>query len=238
VTFHTPSSPFVATHTLPPVDRARQPVTAFARRLAICAALYMANPAQAATTTVSTCDEAALRAAVTNAAPGDTLTFTCSGTITLTAAGGGQISIGKNLTIDGSGQSVTISGGGSVGVIEIGTGVTVTLSQLTIADGADGDAGAYGVYGGILNLGTLTLDHSTVSGNTAQCRDRRVSGTGARSTSPPSTITGNTGLSPAIHHVAGTLNNHGQAPISANIGARPTSTRPPARLTQQRDQRR
>lgn len=122
--------------------------------LAICAALFMANPAQAATTTVSPCDEAALRAAVANAAPGDTLTFTCSGTVTLTDAGGGPISIGKNLTIDGSGQSVTISGGGSVGVIKIGTGVTVTLSHLTIVVAAAGSSSPSAVVS-LTGTGTL-----------------------------------------------------------------------------------
>jgi hypothetical protein len=107
-------------------------------------AWLMAIPAHAATTAVSTCDEATLRQTITAAAQGDTATFDCSGTITLTAAGGGPISIDKNLSVDGSGQSVTISGGSSVGVIEVRTGVTVTLSHLASADGAARAAGSEG----------------------------------------------------------------------------------------------
>ena len=82
----------------------------------VVAAWVGAMPAFAASsTTVSTCDESALRAAVAAAAPGDTVDFACGGTITLTAAGGGPIVLDKNLTIDGSGQGVTISGGGRWG---------------------------------------------------------------------------------------------------------------------------
>jgi len=144
--------------------RARLTAIASLGVFVITLAWLMAIPAQAATTAVSTCDEATLRATIGAAAPGDTITFGCSGTVTLTADGGGPISIDKDLTIDGTGQSVTVSGGGSVGVIEVGTGVTVTLSRLAIADG---DAGSYGFYGGILNAGTLNLIQSAVNNNNA-----------------------------------------------------------------------
>jgi hypothetical protein len=72
------------------------------------------------------------------------------------------LSIDKNVTIDGAGApGLTISGGGSVRVLEIDAGTTVTVRNLTLADG-------YGwqLAGGVLNNGALTLDHVTVSGNT------------------------------------------------------------------------
>jgi hypothetical protein len=183
--------------------------------LAICAALLMAMPAHAATSTVAACDEAALRAAVDDATPGDTITFGCSGTITLTAAAGGPIGIAKNLTIDGSGQSVTISGGGSVGVIEVGPGVTVTLRALTIANG-----GGYGIYGGILNAGTLNLVESTVSNNAAPAGTGGIRNWGTLNITG-STITGNSGIVGGVHQFNGTLNIT-ESIFSGNIGATTT----------------
>ena len=51
---------------------------------------------------------------------------------------------------------VTVSGGGTVSVFEVDSGVTATLSGLTISDGraaaGDGDGG------GLQNYGTATLD--------------------------------------------------------------------------------
>jgi predicted outer membrane repeat protein len=106
---------------------------------------------------VSTCNEAGLTAAL---AGGGTVTFTCSGMITLTAT----ITISSNTTVDGSGQSVTISGGGAVGVFSVLMGVTVNLNNLTIASG---NAGNFGHGGGVLNSGTLTVTNCTFSGNSA-----------------------------------------------------------------------
>ena len=62
-----------------------------------------AAPAQAGGV-VDACNETALKAALTG---GGTVTFSCSGTITLTSG----VWIAANTTIDGSGQNVTISGG-------------------------------------------------------------------------------------------------------------------------------
>ena len=78
---------------------------------------------------VSVCDEAHLLAAL---AGGGTVTFSCSGTITLTAT----ITIAADTTIDGSGQTVTISGNHAVRVFTVNSGVTLNLNRLTIADGS------------------------------------------------------------------------------------------------------
>ena len=102
-----------------------------------------------------------LRDAIAAAAPGDTINFSLppASTITLTT---GELLINKNLTIVGPGAtSLTISGNNNSHVFQIGVGITVDMSGLTISNGK-GSGG-----GGIVNLGTLTITNSTVSGNTA-----------------------------------------------------------------------
>ena len=111
------------------------------------------TPAQAGGI-VSVCDEANLLAAL---AGGGTVTFNCSGTITLTAT----ITIAADTTIDGSGQSVTISGNHAVRVFTVNAGVTLNLDRLTVAGGSAATGG------GIYNSGTLTVSNSTFAGNSA-----------------------------------------------------------------------
>ena len=101
---------------------------------------------------VGICDEAHLRAAL---AGGGTVTFSCSGTIALSA----EITIAADTTLDGSGQSVTLSGNNSVRVFTVSSGVTLTLNELTVANGS----ASYG--GGIYNDGTVHVNNSTLSGN-------------------------------------------------------------------------
>ena len=112
------------------------------------------TPAQAGGI-VSVCDEANLLAAL---AGGGTVTFSCSGTITLTA----RITIAADTTIDGSGQNVTISGNHAVRAFTVNTGVTLNLNRLTVVDGRADSGG-----GGINNSGTVTVSNSTFSGNNA-----------------------------------------------------------------------
>jgi len=86
---------------------------------------------------VEDCDNSAgnnsLREAILYASAGDTITFDSSiagQTITLTS----QLDIAKNLTIDGTGQKMTVSGGGTVRVFNVTAG-TVIFENLTVADG-------------------------------------------------------------------------------------------------------
>ncbi len=66
--------------------------------------------------------------------------------------------------IDGPGASVvTVSGNATVEVLSVSSGVTASLSGLTVADGQDPMPGLSA--GGIFNHGTLTLTGCTVSGN-------------------------------------------------------------------------
>jgi beta-glucanase (GH16 family) len=74
----------------------------------------------------------------------------------------GPLTLGKSVTIDGSAApGLTISGNHSDRVFIVNSGTTATLGNLTVADG-------YGwqLAGGILNNGSLTLDHVVVTGNT------------------------------------------------------------------------
>ena len=109
---------------------------------------------------VSICDQAHLLAALVG---GSTVTFSCSGTITLT----GTITIVTDTTIDGSGQTVTISGNHAVRVFTVNSGVTLNLSELTVANGRFNGGWDDG-GGGISNSGTLTISNSTLFKNGAQ----------------------------------------------------------------------
>lgn len=89
----------------------------------------------------------------------DTITFSVSGTITLGTNLTG-ISDTAGLTIDGTGQAVTISGNNLTPVASVPGNVSLTLNYLTIADGNTN------IYGGaIQNYGTLTIANSTFSNN-------------------------------------------------------------------------
>jgi predicted outer membrane repeat protein len=118
-----------------------------------------AAPAHAANTvTVGTCDEGHLRGAITSAGAAGTVTFSCSGTITLAAT----ITISQDLTIDGSGQAMTLSGGGSVHVLTINSGVRLTFNHITVANSVSPSDG-----GGVYNSGTLVVATSIFRGNIA-----------------------------------------------------------------------
>ncbi len=104
---------------------------------------------------VTVCDEAHLLAAL---AGGGTVTFACSGTIVLTAT----ITIAADTAVDGSGQSVTISGNNLVRVFAVNSGVTLSLDRLTVANGHSySDGGA-----GIANSGgTVIVNNSVLFNN-------------------------------------------------------------------------
>jgi hypothetical protein len=100
-----------------------------------------------------------------------------------------NLSIGFSLKVIGSGAQTTIVDGGQVGrVVTISNG-HVTLSMLTIRNGNSN------LGGGINNVGTLTINNGTVSGNDAE--DGPGYGTGGgvynsgRLTINNSTVSGN-----------------------------------------------
>jgi hypothetical protein len=72
--------------------------------------------------------------------------------------------ITADLTITGPGAGVlTVSGNSAVRFFNIVTGVTVSISGLTISNGRAATSGFGG--GGINNAGNLTITNSTLSGN-------------------------------------------------------------------------
>jgi hypothetical protein len=156
-----------------------------------------------------------LRSAIASANAGDTITIPPM-TITLSS---GELLVDKSLTLSGAGASQTIiSGGGVVRVFDV-SGSPVTISGLTITDGAgkptpastQGDGG--GVYSGgasvtlsdvaltandaedgggaTSNAGTLTIQRSLVSGNTASSRGAGLAGSSGGLVVVDSTLTGN-----------------------------------------------
>ena len=109
-----------------------------------------------------------LRSAITNAASGAVITFDPSlsgATIRLSTT----LTIKTNLTIDALALpgGLQINGNGSVQIFNVATNLTVFLNSLTITNGyfPEGWSTAFG--GGIYNDGTLTLNHCTLSGNSA-----------------------------------------------------------------------
>ncbi len=102
---------------------------------------------------------------ILNPAP-NSLIFSTTGTITLT---GGALSLSNNggtavaKSILGPGASkLSISGGDAGGVFTVGSGVTASITGLTITDGLASSAG-----GAIDNSGTLSLANLAISGNSA-----------------------------------------------------------------------
>ena len=97
----------------------------------------------------------------------DTIQFDpglAGGTLTLT---GGALNLTRNVTVTGPGAaSLTISGNHADRVFRVVSGLTVTLSGLTVAGGnVVSSSTNYG--GGLLNSGTLTVNNCTFTNNAA-----------------------------------------------------------------------
>ncbi|HEX5704275.1 MAG TPA: Ig-like domain-containing protein [Pyrinomonadaceae bacterium] len=97
-------------------------------------------------------------------APNNNITFnidpgTGPHTITLTT---GALVAAKNANIrNSSGESITVSGGGTSGVFDISAGKTVSIIGLSITGGSAANGA------GVLNNGTLSIVNSTIFSNTA-----------------------------------------------------------------------
>ncbi len=170
-------------------------------------AMCIPHTAEAAGLKVSNLNDSgpgSLRAQVAAAAPGDTIDFSVTGTITLSS---GEIAIAKNLTFNGSpgASSVTISGNGASRVFNI-SGGSVLLSRLTLSGGNDGailNSGALTLLsctvsgssatngGGIYNSGSATIDSCTLSGNSGGNGGALYNAINASLTVKNSTLTGN-----------------------------------------------
>jgi hypothetical protein len=165
---HTTNLPRAARMIVRAVHQALPMRSTLAAGLAGTAAALSLGVAQAATLTVTSLADSgagSLRDAITaaNASVGtaDTIKFGVSGTIVLASR---LPDIDDDLTIDGKGASIAISGNNAVQVMFVSAGKTLELANLTIANGycASPCSG-----GGILNVGTLKVTDSVFSGNSA-----------------------------------------------------------------------
>ncbi|HEX6510254.1 MAG TPA: choice-of-anchor Q domain-containing protein, partial [Chloroflexota bacterium] len=171
--------------------------------LALTMAGFQAASTHAATImTVSTCDESHFAAAISQANAdnaGDTISFSCSGTITLTS----MLSITGSMTINGGGQSVAIDGGGSTRLFSV-AGTTLGLESVTLSDGSSSYGSAIYDNGGTVNILNTTFANNTATGGYGGAL--RIDG--GTATVLDSTFSGNTvqnGMGGAIDNHAGHL---------------------------------
>ena len=136
--------------------------------LLLCSLGLLGNASGATIPVTNTNDSGAgsLRAAITtaNGDSGDMINITATGTVTLLSA---LPALAADMTITGPGANIlTVSGNNSAtvgSIFAINTGVTASISGLTIANGNSNSNDQGG--GGILNDGTLTVSNCTISGN-------------------------------------------------------------------------
>ena len=91
----------------------------------------------AAGPTVTSCADngaGSLRDAIGSATSGDTITFQASLNCTIMLAS--ALTIGTDLTIDGTGATIALDGGDAVRVLSVPSGVTATIRSLTIQHGS------------------------------------------------------------------------------------------------------
>jgi CSLREA domain-containing protein len=111
-------------------------------------------------------DNCTLREAITAAMVGaadDTISFSVDGTITLGSVLPSIMPTGGDLTIDGAGHTITISGNDAVRVFYVASGASLTLQNLTLTHGRTENHDG----GGVENNGTLRVTGCTFSYNVA-----------------------------------------------------------------------
>ena len=175
----------------------------------VIAAAGLAQPARAATLlTVSTCDDSHLRAAVTQANSDnadDMILFACSGTISLTAT----LDITGSMFIDGSGAQVTLDGGSTMGVLNVASGVTLKMTDLSVQNvSTSGDGGA------LYNAGTANIYGGTFQDNSARNGGALDNSAGATMSITGSTFFGNPS---ADSYRGGAVHNSGTMTITSSL---------------------
>jgi predicted outer membrane repeat protein len=165
----------------------------------LCAVLVcLAAPALADDAQVSTCDQAHLQAALTtaNTHTGGTITFTCSGTITLTQdLYPYYVNNGVTMVVDGGGK-IVLDGGNTYAFWQVYGDGSLTLKRLTLQHaGTNGDPAHP-----IQSFGQLTLDTVTVKDNHPASSVIDVEG--GTATVLNSTFSGNTPDASVIYGIA------------------------------------
>jgi hypothetical protein len=179
------------------------------------------------TPVVNTNDSGAgsLRQALLDAQDGDSIGFNIptsdSGynagvwTITLTS---GELVIDKNVTIDGTGAAtLAVDGNAASRVLYIAPGKLVTISGLTIRNGAANDTSSFftAIGGGIYNdRATLTLSNCSITGNTAVYYGGGIYNDSGTLTLNNSAVSGNSG--PALGGGIYSGGSSGSATVTLN----------------------
>ncbi len=146
---------------------------------------------------------------------GNTITFGVTGTITLSSA---LPALAKPVAITGptSGAGITVDGGGNVQIFVVNSGVTASISNLTIANG-NGISG-----GGIHNNGTLMVTNSALSDNSASYGGGIYNQNRSTLTVTNSTFSGNTtvgGFGGGIHNAVGGMLTVTNSTLSGNTAS-------------------
>ena len=126
---------------------------------------------------------------------GEADTITLTGDVSLTSGDNGSNGlpiISSDITIEGDGFTIErdSSATDNFRLFEVGSSGNLTLNDTTISGGLH----PFGFGGGIYNTGTLTINRSTISNNTAN-RGGGILNTGGTATITDSTIDSNTGTS-------------------------------------------
>jgi hypothetical protein len=114
-----------------------------------------------AVTSLADAGPGTLRAAITNAntQQGGAIAFTVTGTVHLASP---LPALTQSMSLTGLGpSSLAIDGGGAVQVLNVSSGITVSISGVTLQNGLDTGGGG----GGIANQGILTLTSCAIAGN-------------------------------------------------------------------------
>jgi hypothetical protein len=188
----------------------------------LCAAIASVQIVHAATITVMNTNDSgsgSLRQALADANDGDTINFDASatGTIALTS---GELLVNDSITISGPGANIlAVDGNHASRVFHINPDKTVTISGLSITNGAATGSFPAGYGGSIFNdRSTLTINNSTLSGNSASQSGGGIASFGdfgsATLTINNSTLSGNS----ASLGGGGIFNNgeHGSATLTIN----------------------
>ena len=167
-------------------DRNRRfALTAIALPLLFLAMSGLARAATIAVTNINDSGAGSLRAAINNANASPTTSYTIdfnvSGTITLLSALPEITNTSPgSLTIDGSGQAITVDGASLYEIFMVNAGATLNLQFLTLAHGfVLGNEEGEGAGGAVFNEGgTVTVTNCTLSDNQSTGSAVGGSGTG------------------------------------------------------------
>ena len=146
-----------------------------------------------------------LRDVIAGSCPGGTITFAGDTTIHLAST----LTLSQDVTIDGSGHSVVLSGDsnndgtGDVQVFYVISGVSAALQNLTVTKGSAATGGA------IENSGTLAVNNCNFSGNRAT--NRIITGGGAINNVGHMTVNESTFSGNSSNSVGGAIDNNGSA---------------------------